>query len=106
MPMNVYYSVNGQNLQPLPSTGMFGSMGKQSTAISQQDAEAKAKAAMQQNKLMLPQGAKFSMVRQEGPNLVAMFQNGGRRRKSRRGASKSRSRTRKLRGKKSRRSRR
>jgi hypothetical protein len=48
--MPVYYSVSGSNPQPVPSTGMFSSLGKQATATSKDDAVAKAKAS----KLSLP----------------------------------------------------
>lgn len=103
MSMPIYYTVNGQYSRPVPSSGMFGSMGKQSTATNKQDAEAKAKTAMEQNKLQLPEGAKMWGSNIENGSFVVQFQNGGKRRKTRRGASKSRSRTRKLRGKRSRR---
>jgi hypothetical protein len=99
-PMPVFYSVNGSNPQPVPSTGMFSSMGKQSTATSKDDAIAKAKAA----KINVPPGTDIWGATIKNNGFLVEFQNGGRRRKSRRGFGKSRS-GRKTRRNKSRKSR-
>lgn len=93
-PMPVYYSMNGSNPMPVPSSGMFGSMGKQSTATSKADAEKKATAAGEQNKLQLPPDAKMWGSNIKDNSFVVQFQNGGRRRKSRRGAKSRRNKTR------------
>ena len=98
--MPVFYSVNGSNPQPVPSTGMFSSMGRQSTEVSKDDAVAKAKAA----KINVPPGSDIWGANIKNNAFVVEFQNGGRRRKSRRGAGKSRS-GRKTRRNKSRKSR-
>ena len=105
MSMPVYYSVSGSYGQPVPSTGMFSSVGKQSTATSKPDAEAKVKTAIEQNKLQLPEGVKMWGTSIKNGSFIVEFQNGGKRRKS----SKSRSRrnkTRRSKHKKTRRSRR
>lgn len=39
-PLPIYYSVSGSDPKPLPSTGMFSSVGKQSSAVSKEDAVA------------------------------------------------------------------
>ena len=110
--MDIYYTVNGSELMSLPSTGNMGYLGKQSTAKTQEEAEAKIMSVMNQNRLNLPAGAVLSKVRKQGTYFVAEFKtgmnrNGGKPRKSRRGVSKSRSRRKKTRksvGNKSRRS--
>jgi hypothetical protein len=97
--MPVYYSVSGSSPQPLPSTGMFSSLGKQSTATSRDDAVAKAKAS----NLNIP-GKQIWGADQKPFGYVVEYQNGGKRRKTRRGLGKSMS-GRKTRRNKSRKSR-
>ena len=94
--MPVYYSVSGSNPQPVPSTGMFSSLGKQATATSKDDAVAKAKAS----KLSLP-GKEIWGATIKNNAFVVEYQNGGRRRKTKRGRKTRRNKSRKARGKKS-----
>ena len=91
----VFYSVNGSNPLPVPSTGTFGSMGKQSNAMYLDDAAKKATVAAQQNKLQLPPGAKMRGPVRKNNTFVVQYQTGGKRRKSRRGAKSRRNKTRK-----------
>ena len=87
--MPIYYSVNGSNPQPVPSTGMFSALGKQSTAISKQDAVSKAKSSS----LSLP-GTEIWGADLKNYGYLVQYQNGGKRRKSRksrRGYSKTKS---------------
>ena len=82
----VYYSVSGSDPRPLPSTGMFSSVGKQSSAVSKADAVAKATAS----KLSIP-GKKIWGADKRDYGWLVLFQNAGKRRKSRRGFSKTKS---------------
>jgi hypothetical protein len=84
--MPIYYSINGSNPQPVPSTGMFSSLGKQSTAMSKQDAVSKAKASS----LNFP-GTHIWGADVKDYGYLVQYQNGGKRRKSRRGYSKTKS---------------
>jgi hypothetical protein len=95
--MPVYYSVNGSNPLPVPTTGMFGYMGKQTTATSKDDAILKAKSA----KINVPPGTDIWGANIQNNSFVVQYQNGGKRRKSR----SCRTKRRKSGGKKTRRSR-
>jgi hypothetical protein len=93
--MPVFYSVSGSTPQPVPSTGMFASMGKQASATSRDDAVAKAKAS----KLSVP-GKQIWGADQKPFGYVVQYQNGGKRRKTKRGKKTRRNKTRRSRGKK------
>ena len=76
----IFYSVNGSAPMPVPSTGMFSSMGKQSTAGNKQEAIAKTRAA----KINVPPGSTPSGadIHKDGI-IVYYYINGGKRKKSR-----------------------
>lgn len=78
-PMPVYYSVNGSNPLPVPSTGMFGYVGKQSTATSKDEAISKTKSA----NIRVPPGADVWGANIQNNAFVVQYQNGGKRRKTR-----------------------
>jgi hypothetical protein len=82
----VFYSVSGSDPQPVPSTGMFSSLGKQSTATSREEAVAKAKASS----LSIP-GKQIWGADKKDYGYLVKYQNGGIRRKSRRGVSRTKS---------------
>ena len=98
MPMPVYYTIDGKDPRPLPSTGMFSSIGKQSSAINREDAVKKAK----RSGLIVP-GKKIwgADVNPDGmQGYFVRYQTGGKRRKTRRGRKTRRNKSRKSRGKK------
>jgi len=78
--MPVYYSVSGSDPRPVPSTGMFASMGKQAAATSKDEAVSKAKASS----LSVP-GKQIWGATQKPYGYLVVYQNGGKRRKTRRG---------------------
>ena len=90
--MPVYYTVDGRDPRPVPSTGMFAAMGKQASATDRNDAVAKAKAS----KLSVP--GKQIWGADVNPNgiqgYVVRYQNGGKRRKTRRGCKSRKNKTR------------
>jgi len=96
--MPVYYTVDGRDPRPVPSTGMFGSMGKQSSASSRDEAVKKAK----ESGISVPGktiwGADVNPNGMQG--YFVRYQNGGKRRKTRRGRKTRRNKSRKSRGKK------
>jgi hypothetical protein len=95
----VFYTVNGSAPMPVPSTGMFSSMGKQSTAGSKQEAIAKARAA----KINVPPGSIPWGADIQKDGIIVFFQSGGKRKKSRRktrlGRKTRRNKSRRSRGK-------
>ena len=96
--MPVYYTVSGSEPRPVPGK-FFG----QATATTKEDAVAKVKSS----KLSFPDKQLWGTTIQgvgSGNAFVVKYQNGGKRRKSKRGGSKSRS-GRKTRRNKTRRSR-
>jgi hypothetical protein len=105
-PVPIFYSVSGNMAKPVPSTGMFSSMGKQSTASSESEAQKKADSARAANKIQIPPGFKSWDVAVVPEGMVVIYHQsyGGKHNKSRRGFKKSRS-GRKTRRNKSRRSR-
>jgi hypothetical protein len=82
----ILYTVNGQNMQTLPSTGTFGSMiNSSSTAVTYD--EAKKKVLFSQKTLKVPQG-KFEIKQKYDVNknpywLAEIFTRGGKSRKQR-----------------------
>jgi hypothetical protein len=88
----VFYSISGDTAKPVPSTGMFSSMGKQSTASSESEAQKKADSARAANKITIPIGFKSWDVAVVPEGMVVIYHQsyGGKRRKTRRGFKKSR----------------
>lgn len=80
----ILYTVNGQNMAPLPSTGSFGTMiNSTSTAVSVD--EAKKKVLFNQKTLKVPQG-KFEIKQKIDVNkkpywLAEIFTRGGKTKK-------------------------
>lgn len=93
--MPVYYSVNGSDPRPVPSTGMFASMGKQASATNRDEAVSKAKSSS----LSVP-GKQIWGATQKPFGYVVEYQNGGKRRKTRRGRKTRKNKSQKSRGKK------
>lgn len=83
----VFYSLNGSDPKPVPSSGMFGSMGKQSQASNKQEAINKAKSS----KISVPAGYQLWGATSNGNSYVVEYQNGGKSRKHRRRHGKSKS---------------
>lgn len=82
----ILYSVNGQNAQPLPSTGSFGSMIK-STSTAVNVNEANKKVLFSQKTFKVPQG-RFEVRQKMDINkrpywLAEIYTSGGRTRKQR-----------------------
>ena len=82
----ILYTVNGQNMQPLPSTGSFGTMINSTSTAATYD-EAKKKVLFSQKTLKVPQG-KFEVKQKMDINkkpywLADIFTRGGKSRKQR-----------------------
>jgi hypothetical protein len=82
----ILYSVNGQNMQPLPSTGTFGTMINSTSTAATVD-EANKKVLLSQKTLKVPQG-KFEIKQKMDVNkkpywLAEIFTSGGKSRKQR-----------------------
>ena len=82
----ILYSVNGQNMQPLPSTGTFGTMINSTSTATTAD-EANKKVSLSQKTLKVPQG-KFEVKQKMDVNkrpywLAEIFTSGGKSRKQR-----------------------
>ena len=78
-PLPVYYSLNGGPSTPVPSTGVFGSFGKQTKARSSGDAISKLKASS----VRIPPGFTAHGVDSQADKYIVDMQNGGKSRKSR-----------------------
>jgi hypothetical protein len=82
----IVYSVNGQNTQPLPSTGTFGNMINSASTATNID-EARKKVLFNQKTLKIPQGnfeIKQRMDVNKNPYWFAeIFTSGGKSRKQR-----------------------
>lgn len=88
----ILYSVNGQNTQPLPSTGSFGSM-INSTSTAANVGEANKKVLFNQKIMKIPQG-KFEIKQKFDVNkkpywLVEIYTSGGKSRKQRKHKKKT-----------------
>jgi hypothetical protein len=88
----ILYSVNGQNAQPLPSTGSFGSM-INSTSSAVNVNEANKKVLLSQKTMKIPQG-KFEVRQKMDINkrpywLAEIYTSGGRTRKQRKHKKKT-----------------
>lgn len=83
----VYYSLNGSDPKPVPSSGMFGTMGKQSQATSKQEAIQKT----QSSKINVPAGYQLWGATNKGNSYVVEYQNGGKSKKSKRRRNKTKS---------------
>jgi hypothetical protein len=82
----ILYTVNGQNIQPLPSTGTFGNMIR-STSTARNVDEANKKVLFNQKTLKIPQG-NFEIKQKMDVNkkpywLAEIFTNGGKTRRQR-----------------------
>ena len=82
----ILYSVNGQNTQPLPSTGSFGSM-INSTSTAANANEANKKVLFSQKTMKIPQG-RFEIKQRLDVNkkpywLAEIYTSGGKTKKQR-----------------------
>lgn len=82
----ILYTVNGQNMQPLPSTGSFGKM-INSTSLAKNADEANKKVLFNQKTLKIPQG-NFEIKQKMDVNkkpywLAEIFTTGGKSRRQR-----------------------
>jgi len=82
----ILYSVNGQNMQSLPSTGTFGNM-MNSTSTATNIEEARKKVLFNQKTLKIPQG-NFEIKQKKDVNgkpywLAEFFTSGGKTRRQR-----------------------
>jgi hypothetical protein len=88
----ILYTVNGQNMQSLPSTGTFGTMiNSTSTAVTYD--EAKKKVLFNQKTLKVPQG-KFDVKQKTDINktpywLAEIYTRGGKSKKQRKHKKKT-----------------
>ena len=88
----ILYTVNSQNLQPLPSTGTFGTM-INSTSTAATIGEAKKKVLISQKTMKAPQG-RFEIKQKFDVNkkpywLAEIYASGGKSRKQRRHKKKT-----------------
>lgn len=88
----ILYTVNGQNMQSLPSTGTFGTMINSTSTASTAD-EAKKKVLFNQKTLKVPQG-KFDIKQKLDVNkkpyfLAEIYTRGGKSKKQRKHKKKT-----------------